>query len=670
LIYRGSPYYFSSFGDLLYTIKTGAPAREEAPGVNSLEQPRRNPVDARLFDDAMTDISMLWAPNIAAAYDFGRWGSLMDVGGGNGLLLATIMRANPALCGVLGDQPEVLERARQRGFWSPDLTGRVRFEPIDFFRAVPSGCRAYLMKNVIHDWDDERARRILLNIRRAVPNDGVLLLVEYCLGDENTPAIGKAIDVAMLAMTGGRERTVREHRELLSSAGFSLNGTLPLSNDVMILEAKPTASDGCRVRLSDGSARIQPTFSRRRSNSERKEGLTMNGVWKRMSKPMALFGGMPCFLVTLFFLALNFALRAQSTAQIQGSIQDASGSAVPGAVVKATQAETGAFRTITSDRDGTYVLTNLATGPYRLEVSKPGFSTYVQTGIVLQVESRPTVDISLTVGTVSEQVQVESDASLVETQSTNMGSVIENRRILELPLDGRQATDLIQLAGAAVPQGVAGPGGFPNTGQTVIAGGQAIGAGFYLDGGLFNNPWDNANLPFPFPDALQEFKVETSALDASKGVHAAASINAATKAGTNEFHGDIFEFLRNNALNAQNFFTNASPNEAKDTLAQPVWRRAWRPANQKQAVLFWRVPRHPDAHGCHRGRFCADHGHAGRRFFGLSQRNPGGFGFLFYLWQAGARLQLRSGFVETGAHVADHIGFMWPDACRVPHAHR
>src|SRR5262249_27865907 len=157
-------------------------------------------------------------------------------------------------------------------------------------------------------------------------------------------------------------------------------------------------------------------------------------------------------------------------------------------------------------------------------------------------------------------------APLVETQSNNVGSVIENQRILELPLDGRQPTDLIQLAGAAIPQGAAGPGGFPNTGQIVIAGGQAFGVGFYLDGGLFNNPWDNANLPFPFPDALQEFKVETSALDAGKGVHSGASINVATRAGTNEFHGDAFEFLRNNALNAQNFFTNATPNAAKDSL--------------------------------------------------------------------------------------------------------
>jgi hypothetical protein len=239
LIYRGSPLYFAPFGDLLYTIETGAPAREKADGENAFEQLRQNPDYGRMFDDAMTDISVLWAPGIAAAYDFGRWGSLMDVGGGNGLLLATILTANPGLRGVLADQPHVLERARQSGFWSPDLAGRLRFEPTDFFQVVPSGCRAYLMKNVIHDWNDGRARRILLNCRRAVPDDGVLILVEYSVGGENTATIGKALDVVMLTLTGGKERTVEEHRDLLASAGFRMERTIPLANDVMILEAKP-----------------------------------------------------------------------------------------------------------------------------------------------------------------------------------------------------------------------------------------------------------------------------------------------------------------------------------------------------------------------------------------------------------------------------------------------
>jgi len=239
LIYRGSPFYFAPFGDLLYTIETGAPAREKADGENAFEQLRRNPDNSRMFDDAMTNISLLWASDIAAAYDFGRWSSVMDVGGGNGLLLATILTANPGLTGVLADQPHVLERARQRGFWSLDLAARVRFEPMDFFQSIPAGCRAYLMKNIIHDWNDERARRILLNCRRAIPDDGVLLLVEYCVGGENTATVGKTLDVVMLTLTGGKERTVGEHRHLLASAGFRLHQTLSIANDVMIIEATP-----------------------------------------------------------------------------------------------------------------------------------------------------------------------------------------------------------------------------------------------------------------------------------------------------------------------------------------------------------------------------------------------------------------------------------------------
>ncbi len=273
------------------------------------------------------------------------------------------------------------------------------------------------------------------------------------------------------------------------------------------------------------------------------------------------------------FACLGLRAQSVSTAQIQGTIQDATGSAVPGAEIKVTQTETGAVRTVTSGADGGYVFANLAIGPYRLEVSKAGFSTYVQTGIVLQVATNPTVDVALKVGAVSEQVQVEANAALVETQATGVGTVIENQRILELPLNGRQATDLIQLAGAAIPQGVAGAGGFPNTGQIVIAGGQAFGVAFWLDGSLYNNPWDNANLPFPFPDALQEFKVETSSLTAQNGVHAGGSINSVTKSGTNSLHGDVFEFLRNGDLNGRNFFApvrdNLKRNQYGGTIGGP-----------------------------------------------------------------------------------------------------
>ena len=232
------------------------------------------------------------------------------------------------------------------------------------------------------------------------------------------------------------------------------------------------------------------------------------------------------------------------------------------------------MRTVNSGADGGYVLANLPIGPYRLEISKQGFTTYVQTGIILQVNTSPTVDISLKVGNVSEQVQVEANAALVETQATGVGQVMDNRRILELPLNGRVATDMIQFTPAVIVQGVAGNGGYPNTQQYVINGGQSFGDAFWLDGSVFNNPWDNANMPFPFPDALQEFKVETSSLTAQNGVHAGGTITGVTKSGTNAFHGDAFEFFRNGDLNGTNWSTHTNDgvhrNQFGGTVGGPV----------------------------------------------------------------------------------------------------
>ena len=248
------------------------------------------------------------------------------------------------------------------------------------------------------------------------------------------------------------------------------------------------------------------------------------------------------------------AACAQGTAQINGSVIDASGLAVPGAAVKATQTATGAVRTVASGADGTYALTNLPIGPYRLEVTKAGFATYTQSGITLQVASNPTIEIGLKVGAVSEQVQVEATAVQVETQATGVGQVIDNQRVLELPLNARNTQQLILLAGAAV----AGGSQSSNRGYPVnlisLGGGLDNGLSYVLDGGTHNDPYLNANLPLPFPDALQEFKVETSSVPAQYGQHSAGAVEAVTKSGTNEFHGDAFEFLRNGDLDARNTF--------------------------------------------------------------------------------------------------------------------
>jgi hypothetical protein len=276
------------------------------------------------------------------------------------------------------------------------------------------------------------------------------------------------------------------------------------------------------------------------------------------------------FLRTIVFgvLCASAALWAQ-TAEINGTVRDATGAAIPGASVKATHTGTGAVRTTASGADGGYVLPNLPVGPYLLEVTKEGFSKYVQTGIVLQVDTTPTVDVSMRVGGVNEQVTVEADAAQVETRTTSIGQVVDSQRVLEMPLNGREVHELIFLAGMANYPGTASLNTVRNYPTVVVsvAGGAPDSVSYSLDGLIHQDPYNNLSLPLPFPDALQEFKVETSAIPAQYGYHSTATVNAVTKSGTNEFHGDLFEFLRNGDLNANDFFNNsAKPYKSRDTL--------------------------------------------------------------------------------------------------------
>src|SRR5436309_11453354 len=152
---------------------------------------------------------------------------------------------------------------------------------------------------------------------------------------------------------------------------------------------------------------------------------------------------------------------AQATAQISGTVRDQSGAVLPGVEVTATQTDTGIARSAVTNETGSYVLPNLPIGPYRLEASLPGFRTYAQTGIVLQVNGSPAINPILEVGQVSEQVEVQANAALVETRNAGVGQVVENARILELPLNGRNVTELIALSGAAAPAAAQGSGRNP-----------------------------------------------------------------------------------------------------------------------------------------------------------------------------------------------------------------
>src|SRR5262245_29064868 len=150
-------------------------------------------------------------------------------------------------------------------------------------------------------------------------------------------------------------------------------------------------------------------------------------------------------LLALLFSALSCATvwaQAASTAQINGVVRDQTGAILPGAEISVTQTDTGLSRSTLTNETGTYVLTNLPTGPYRLEVSLPGFRTYVQSGIVLQVNSNPVVNVVLEVGQVAETIEVQSDATMVETRSSGVGTVVDNQRVVEMPLNGRNATEL------------------------------------------------------------------------------------------------------------------------------------------------------------------------------------------------------------------------------------
>src|SRR5438874_5235388 len=252
---------------------------------------------------------------------------------------------------------------------------------------------------------------------------------------------------------------------------------------------------------------------------------------------------------------LTTTVWGQATAQISGTVKDQSGAVLPGVEVTATQTDTGIVRTAVTNETGSYVLSNLALGPYRVEAGLPGFRTYAQTGIVLQVNSNPAINPILEVGQVSEQVEVQANAALVETRSTAVGQVIENQRILELPLNGRQVTDLVTLSGAAVQTGTSPDTSWQGGVYISIAGGQAFGVAYSLDGAMHTNVYDGSQMPMPFPDALQEFKVAASGMSATGGTRGSGGqVSSVTKSGTNEFHGDAFEFVRNYQFNARNFF--------------------------------------------------------------------------------------------------------------------
>jgi hypothetical protein len=269
------------------------------------------------------------------------------------------------------------------------------------------------------------------------------------------------------------------------------------------------------------------------------------------------FLGIGLFAVCFLVLATGLHAQAVAIAEIDGVVTDSSGKFVPGAQVTAVETDKQIVRQTSSDAEGRFILSNLPVGPYRLEVKAAGFKDYRQTGISLAVGQTTGISVLLTVGAVTETVEVVANATMVETKDSAIAQVMEQRKIVDLPLNGRNLTQLLTLPGGGTTApagdltGSKNMGGSNGSGTFSVAGGQANGVSYLLDGGDNNDSFSNVNLPIPFPDAVQEFSVQTNAMQAQFGLHPGGAVNIVTKSGSNSLHGDLFEFLRNYDLNAR-----------------------------------------------------------------------------------------------------------------------
>lgn len=232
----GNPPFWSALGEFMHSVKTGETGFIKAHGQGVFPFLAEHPDDAAVFNDAMIGIHGSEPPAVAAAYDFAKLQTVVDVGGGTGNLIIHILRRHPHLKGVIFDLPHVAEAARDR-LAAEGLAERCKVESGSFFERVPSGADAYILSHIIHDWDEASCIKILRNCRDAMKPSGRVLLVEMVIPGPNEPHPGKALDLIMLAIPGGRERTPEEYRQLLNKARFRLERIVPTESPVSVVEA-------------------------------------------------------------------------------------------------------------------------------------------------------------------------------------------------------------------------------------------------------------------------------------------------------------------------------------------------------------------------------------------------------------------------------------------------
>jgi hypothetical protein len=271
--------------------------------------------------------------------------------------------------------------------------------------------------------------------------------------------------------------------------------------------------------------------------------------------------------IAVLLLSLPCNSQTAGTGSIQGTISDPTGAIVPNASVAVTNTATQVKHTAVTGSDGLYSFPNLAIGTYNVEVTAGGFNRYRQSNIVLDVGSSIAVNIVMKLGGAEQTVEVEASGLALQTEDSTLKQTVDQKTLTELPLNGRQMTSLVTLMGGAVNANenndVQGSKSFYSSAVISIAGGQGNFTDYRLDGADNNDYMTNINLPFPFPDAVAQFSVETTDMGPQSGLHPGGLVNVVTRSGTNQWHGSAFEFIRNNYIDATNFFSTS-----KDTLHQ------------------------------------------------------------------------------------------------------
>ncbi len=230
--------HYRSWGELLYCVQTGKPGFDHVYGKPIFDWLSEHPEEAKIFDAAMTGFHGPETQAMIEAYDYAGINMLVDVGGGNGTVISAVLKKNPAMNGILYDLPNVIDRAK-KNLADAGLASRCETIAGSFFESAPAGGDAYQMRHIIHDWTDEQCHTILTHIRKVIPKSGKLLVIEMVIKPRNEPQPAKWLDLNMLVLPGGKERTEAEYRVMYAKAGFELTRIVPTPTEVSVIEGKP-----------------------------------------------------------------------------------------------------------------------------------------------------------------------------------------------------------------------------------------------------------------------------------------------------------------------------------------------------------------------------------------------------------------------------------------------